>query len=273
MAESMLITTVAGTAIAEGDTVTGLVSGATATAHRVVVNGGSGAWDASGEGYLILTGVAGGPFNAAEALQVSAVTLANSTTVNTPYVFPAAGVYRFINHNFFGGSATYRTYGVNGVGSAFEIDESNIVSPILMPTNPVNAEANQTAAAPPNTPFLIEEHRGQLFLGFVGGSAQHSIPGVPLNFSGFLGAGEFGLGDEMTAMNSIVGNVLILSTTRETRGLFGTGVSNWELRIVAEQAGSLLHASQKIDTVYSLDDLGITSVARSDQFGDFIERS
>jgi hypothetical protein len=93
---------------------------------------------------------------------------------------------------------------------------------------------------------------------------------VPLNFSGFLGAGEFGLGDEGTSLNSIVGNVLIVSTTRETRGLFGTGVADWELRIVAEQSGSLLYGSQKIDTVYSLDDLGITSVARSDQFGDFV---
>jgi len=71
-------------------------------------------------------------------------------------------------------------------------------------------------------------------------------------------------------MNSIVGNVLILSTTRETRGLFGTSVADWNLRITAEQSGSVLYGSQKIDTVYSLDDLGVTSVARSDQFGDFV---
>ena len=71
-------------------------------------------------------------------------------------------------------------------------------------------------------------------------------------------------------MNSIVGNVLVLSTTRETRGLFGTSISDWELRIVAEQSGSLLNGSKKSDTVYSLDDLGITSIARSDQFGDFV---
>ena len=71
-------------------------------------------------------------------------------------------------------------------------------------------------------------------------------------------------------MNSIVGNVLVMSTTRETRGLFGTSVADWELKIIAEQSGSLLFASQKIDTVYSLDDLGITSVARTDQFGDFV---
>lgn len=256
--------------IFEGDTITGLSSSASATVHRVVLNGGSGAWDGSGEGYLVLTGVSGGPFTNDENLQVSAATKAVANGANAAFSFPVGGQYRFINHNFFGGSTTYRIYGCNGVGPAFEIDENKVVSPILMPINPVNTDTNQTGVSPTNTPFLIEEHRGHLFLAFEGGSAQHSATGEPLNFSGFLGAGEFGLGDELTSMNSIVGNVLILSTTRETRGLFGASVSDWELRIVAEQSGSLLYGSQKIDTVYSLDDLGITSVARSDQFGDFI---
>lgn len=251
--------------IFEGDTVTGLTSGASATVHRVVLNGGSVAWDGSGEGYLVLTGVTGGPFTDTEALQVSAATKANADGANTAFSFPVGGVYRFINHNFFGGAATYRAYGCNGVGPAFEIDENGVVSPILMPINPA------TGTAPPNnTPFLIEEHRNHLFLAFEGGSLQHSAPGTPLIFQGFLGAGEFGLGDDITSINSIVGNVLVASTSRETRGLFGTSVADWELKIVAEQSGSTLYGSQKIDTVYSLDDLGITSVARSDQFGDFI---
>ena len=253
------------TEIFEGDTVTGLTSGASATVHRVVLNGGSVAWDGSGEGYLVLTGVTGGPFIDTEALQVSAVTKANAIGVNTAFSFPVGGVYRFLNHNFFGGAATYRAYGCNGVGPAFEIDENGVVSPILMPINPA------TGTAPPNnTPFLIEEHRNHLFLAFEGGSLQHSAPGTPMVFQGFLGAGEFGLGDEITALNSIVGNVLVASTQRETRGLFGTSVADWELKVVAEQSGSTLYGSQKIDTVYSLDDLGVTSVARSDQFGDFI---
>jgi hypothetical protein len=268
MAEYLrFISVVASNEIAEGDTLTGLTSGASGTVHRVVLNGGSGAWDATGEGYVVLTGVTGGPFTDTEDLQVSAVTVANADGVEATFVLPAGGVYRFHNHNFFGGAETFRTYGVNGVGPAFEIDENKVVSPILMPTNAI---ADSGTPPPSNIPFLIEEHRGHLFLGFPGGSLQHSIPGEPLNFSGFLGAGEFGLGDELTSLNSVVGNVLVASTSRETRGLFGTGVADWELRIVAEQSGSLLHGSQKIDTVYSLDDLGITTVARSDQFGDFI---
>jgi hypothetical protein len=258
----------AGATVVEGDTLTGGISGATATIHRIVLNGSSGAgpaWDGNGEGYFVLTNVSG-TFQNGEDLESPALTdIATADGVNTAFAFSTGGIYRFHNHNFFGGADTYRAYGCNGVDPAFEIDENGVCSPILMPNNP------GTGTPPPNnTPYLIEEHRNHLFLGFEGGSLQHSTPGEPLVFSGFLGAGEFGLGDELTAINSIVGNVLIASTTRETRGLFGTDVSDWELRIVAEQSGSVLYGSQKIDTVYSLDDLGITSVARSDQFGDFI---
>jgi hypothetical protein len=257
----------------ENDTLNG-AGGASGTVHRVILNGGSGAWDASGEGYVILTGVTGGPFVNGEALDVGAGAVANADGIEATFAFSVDGVYRFINHNFFGGANTYRIYGCNGIDPGFEIDENRIVSPILMPTNPIPEtepdEFPTSAIAPTNTPFLVEEHRGHLFFAFEGGSCQHSIVGVPLNFSGFLGAGEFGLGDELTSMNSIVGNVLVLSTTRETRGLFGTSALDWELKITAEQSGSVLYGSQKIDTVYSLDDLGITSVARSDQFGDFV---
>jgi hypothetical protein len=258
----------AGATVAEGDTLTGGISGATGTIHRIVLNGGSVAWDSSGTGYFVLTNVMGGPFQNGEDLESPALTdIATADGVNVTFAFSVGGNYRFLNHNFFGSSTSYRTYGCNGVDPAFEIDENGIVSPILMPGTITGAT---TQAPTNNTPFLIEEHRGHLFLAFEGGSLQHSAPGTPLVFQAFLGAGEFGLGDEITSLNSIVGNVLVASTTRETRGLFGTGVSDWELRIVAEQSGSVLYGSQKIDTVYSLDDLGVTSVARSDQFGDFV---
>jgi hypothetical protein len=265
MAEYILFDTGA-TEFFEGDTLNG-AGGASGLIHRIILNGGSQAWDGSGTGYVVLTGVSGGPFVNGEALDVGAGTVANADGINITFAFSPGGVYRFINHNFFGSSTSYRIYGCNGIDPAFEIDEDGVVSPILMPGTITAAD---TQAPTNNTPFLIEEHKGHLWLMFEGGSLQHSIPGVPLNFSGFLGAGEFGLGDEGTSLNSIVGNVLVASTTRETRGIFGSSITDWELKIVAEQSGSILFGSQKIDTVYSLDDLGITSIARSDQFGDFV---
>ena len=86
MAETIPFTTLAGDEIVEGDTITGATSTETALVHRVILNGGSGAWDAGGgEGYLVVTG-ASGAFNAAEAQQVSAVSLATTTATNTEFV-------------------------------------------------------------------------------------------------------------------------------------------------------------------------------------------
>lgn len=247
----------------EGDTVTGGTSGASATVHRSVLLGGSTAND-DAYGYLVLTGVTSGPFQDNEALQISATTVATADGANVTFAFPADGFYRFHNHNFFGSSDTFRAYGVNGVGPAFEIDENNVVSPILMPKI---TEPDQPAN---NTPFLIEEHRNYLFLAFPGGRVIHSVLGEPLSLNGFLGAAEFGMGNPVTGLNSVVGNVLVITTERETRGLFGKDTTDWELRIVAEKTGGKLYTPRKLDTVYAFDDLGITSLSRTDSFGDFV---
>lgn len=256
----------AGANLAEGDTIEGTTSGETAVVHRIVLNGGSGAWDGTGEGYVILTSPSGA-FTSGEDFELATVPIFSAVGTPTQFSFPVNGRYQFLNHNFYGGADTLRVYGVNGEGPAFEIDENNVVSPILLPSNPI---ADSGTPPPANEPFMIEEHRGHLFLAFEGGSFIHSIPGEPLNLSGFLGAAEFGMGDEITGMNSVVGNVLVVKTRRTTKGLYGTDVTNWELRRIAEQSGAIAYSSQKIDTVYSVDDLGITSLARTDQFGDFV---
>jgi hypothetical protein len=246
----------------EGDTINGETSGATATVHRVVLHGGATATN-DAYGYLVLTGVTGS-FQDNENLREGATKFADSASASTQFAFPVGGTYQFTNHNFYGGSATFRTYGVNGVGPAFEIDENNIVSPLLLP---VVAEDEQPQS---NVPYMVEEHRNYLFLAFPGGSLVHAVIGDPLVVNGFLGAAEFGIGDEITGLNSVAGGVLVVSSQKEVRGLFGTDISDWELRLIGEKSGAKIRTAQKLDTVYALDDLGITSVARTDTFGDFI---
>lgn len=247
----------------EGDTVTGGTSGATATVHRIILHSGAPASN-DAAGYLVLTSVSGGPFQNNEDLEVSATVVASADGANTTFAFPVGGVYQFKNHNFYAGSDTYRTYGVNGVGPGFEIDENNIVSPILMPQTALN---NQPAS---NTPYLIEEHRNYLFIALPGGIFQHSSPGEPLTFNGFLGAAEFGMGEEITGMNSVVGGVLSITTERGSRGLYGKDTNDWELKSVSEKSGGLLYSAKVLDYVYSLNNLGVTSTERSDKFGDFV---
>lgn len=252
----------------EGDTITGVTSGASATVHRVIVFGGStGANDAVG--YLVLTGVTGGPFTDTENLQET-TTFAQAVGDSYQFSFAPGGTYRFRNNNFYGGSTTYRTYGVNGVGPAFEIDENNIVSPIILPTLADLDGADPNPPPDTDSPYLLEVHRNYLFLAYQGGKMVHTVLGEPLTVNGFLGAAEFGLGDEITGLNSVVGGVLVITTERETRGLFGFDITDWELKLIGEKTGGKLYTTQKLDTVYALDDLGITSVARTDQFGDFV---
>lgn len=247
----------------EGDTVTGGTSTATGTVHRIIQLGGS-TTNNDAYGYIVLTGITGGTFQDNEALNESATQFADADGTDTKFDFSPDGDYRFVNHNFFGGSGTYRTYGVNGVDPAFEIDENDVISPILFPLTALDDQPEF------NTPYLIEEHRNYLFLGFPGGRFAHSVNGEPLVFDGFLGAAEFGAGDELTGLQSVVGGVLVVSTERESRGLFGKDTTDWELKLVAERTGGKLHSTQKLDTVYSMGNLGITSLARTDQFGDFM---
>jgi hypothetical protein len=251
-----------------GDTVTGLSSGASGTIHRLTDWAGSyGGGDATG--YLSITGVTGGPFTDGEALQVGGVTIATANGGSTQVAFSIDGTYRMHSHNFFATSGSFRAYGVNGVDDAFEIDENSVVSSILIPTTADLVGITTNNIPPEGKPFLIEEHRNHLFLAFPGGRMVSCVVGEPLNFSAFLNAAEFGLGDEITGMNSVVGGVLVLTTERQTQGLFGLDISDWELRLIGEQTGGRLFSTQKLDTVYALDDLGITSVARTDTFGDF----
>ena len=253
----------------EGDTVTGGTSGASGTVHRVIQWAGSTSGN-DATGYLVLTSVTGGPFSDNEKLQVGGTDRADANGASATFSFAINGEYRFHNHNFFGNSTSFRTYGVDALGAAFELDENNVISPIIIPTVADLVGITTNNDPPAGAPFLVEEHRNHLFLAFPGGRVVHSVQGEPMNFSGFLNAAEFGLGDEVTGMNSVVGGVLVLTTERETRGLFGQNITDWELRLLGEQTGGRLYTTQKLDTVYSLDDLGVTSVARTDTFGDFV---
>ena len=248
--------------INEGDTITGLSSSASGVVYRYVQQSGAPGTN-NDTGYLVFQSVAGGPFTDNEALQIGGVTVATADGVETVFALSPGGVYRFINHNFFGGSATYNVYGCNGLDPAFEISEANVVSPILFPKTAV---AEQPAA---NMPFLIEEHRNYLFLALPGGRIVHTVHGEPLSLNGFLGAAEFGIGAEVTGLNSVTGGILVITTQSQTRGLDGKDISTWELKIVGEKTGGALYSTALLDTVYGLDDLGITSISRIQSFGDF----
>lgn len=249
-----------------GDTITDGAS-ASATVHRIISWAGSTSGD-DATGFIVMTGVTGSWADNAD-IQLGGNLVATANGASAQFAFSPEGEYRFISHNFFATSGGFRAYGVNGVDDAFEIDPDGVVSPILIPTVDDLVGVSSNNDPPSGKPFLIEEHRNHLFLAFPDGRVVHSSIGQPLNFSAFLSAAEFGLGADVTGLNSVVGGVLVMTTERDTAGLFGTTIADWEKRLIGEQTGGILYTTQKIDTVYGLDSLGITSVTRTDTFGDF----
>lgn len=241
---------------AVGDVVTG-PSGSATVKKVVVYNGAIQTSDASG--YLVLFGLAGS-FSNGQALQVGGVTRATADGASAAVKFNPGGAFRFVSHNFYAGSATYNVYGCDGVNPAFEWDGVTL-SPILMP--------NLVGAPFDNAPHRVIAHKGHLFLAFRGGSLQHSVVGEPLTFNGFLGAAEFGAGAEITDLAQQAGDVLLVYTRRSTLGLYGNGLDDWQMKPVAPEAGAIAGSAQTLGTSIALDDRGLTSVQRSQAYGNF----
>ena len=242
-----------------GDTVTGGTSGATGTVHKVVIFAGAyGTGDALG--YLALTGVTG-TFVDTENLQVSAVTNAVATADSEQFALAPGGRYDFTTTNFLASASTYRTYCAGGQGPAFEIDENQVVTPILLDLSLGDAPSE-------NNPYLVEEFDGALWLMFPGGSLQKSIVGDPLTFNGFLGAAEFGLGDEGTGLVNSAGRVLVALTRRSTHGFFPVELG-YQKRLLSDRSGGFLHSAEELNSIFVMDDSGIVDLTRSDTFGDY----
>jgi hypothetical protein len=244
-----------------GQIVVGVSSLATATIYAAVPQ------DIT-VGYLALTGVVG-TFTNGENLSINNQIFAAASSGPTVFNFGTGtnvfkSFYRFMNKNFFASSSTYNTYGVNNLTAAFQIDQNNVVMPILLPQT---ALTNQPAA---NTPFFLAEYQNFLWLAFPGGIVQQSVQGVPYQFDGFLGAAEFGVGAEITGMYSIVGPALAIMTTKDSWTINGTSDASFTLTKAAEKVGAVKYAAQGLDTVYALNELGITSLSRTQSYGNFV---
>lgn len=247
--------------ITEGSTtLDGATSGASATVLKIIKHAGS--WGIDAVGYVMLD-TPSGAFVDGENLQVGGATKAVADGGSALYSFAPGGRFEFESHNFYGQADTYRVYGCDGVNPAFEIDENDVLTPVLLP--------NLTEAPDVNNPKYLAVFNGHLFLGFAGGSVQHSIPGEPLVIDGFLGSAEFGLGDEITGFRAEAGNVLLCFTRRQTSGLYGNNITDWQLRPVSPETGALAYTVQRVGTTLAWDDRGIISLSRTDAFGDFAD--
>lgn len=243
--------------MAEGDTITGATSGATAILTRVALTSGTFA-AGSAAGRLIFASQTG-TFQA-EDLNVGAnlnvATIAGNSSAIT-FAVPS-GRFEFVNHNFGGSVNTKRMYGCDGKNRAFEFDGTVFV-PIA-------------TGMTTDTPSHITAHKNQLFLSFTG-SVQHSGPGTPYIFTPVTGASEIAMGDTVTGFMVQPGGsgqaALAILTRNNTAVLYGSGVASWDLVFFNQQAGGYEHTIQNVFNTVMLDDRGITTLATSQNFGNF----
>lgn len=246
-------------AVAEGTSITGASSSASGTVKRFVKN--SGSYGSTAGGYMVVDITSGGPFTSGENIQISGPTTICVATANSSQIsFANSGAFQFIQHNFYGSTATQRVYGCDGVNPAFEFD-GDVLTPIYFPGATPNPSWN--------TPTYIESHSTYLFLAFPTGQIAHSSIGEPLVYSALLGAGEFGLGDSPTGMVSRAGAVLAIYTRNKVYGLYGKDAGSWELKLISETSGAIANTVQGVGRIFALDDKGITPLDRVQNFGDF----
>lgn len=238
--------------ISEGQTITQLVSGATALVKRVVLE--SGAWGADAAGRLIISNITG-TFNAVNALQVGAVTKATATSLATAITILPGGKYETTNYNFYGSTATYRMYGCDGVNRGFEFD-GTIYVPI-------------STGMTTDTPLHIAIHKQQLFFTF-NASLQNSGVGTPYDWTPVLGADERGMGDEITGLSVLVGDALGVFSERSIAQILGDTVVNFVQDSISPEVGSVEYAVQRLGAnTLIIGTPGIMRIASSQDYGNF----
>ena len=176
--------------------------------------------------------------------------------VSTVFVFAPGGRFDFVNYNFYGAAGSQRMYGVNGKNRGFEFDGTSLI--------PISTGMTI------DTPTHLASHKNRLFFSFPKGSLQFSAPGTPTIWSALIGAGEIGIGDEITAVYSVRQDVLGIWASASVSLLYGNGIADFNLRKNSFQTGGIPFSIQEMDGVVTfVDPRGMFSLNAVQQYGDF----
>jgi len=241
---------------AEGDTITGSTSSATAVITRVVTEAGTvEGGDASGR---LIFATQTGTFQA-ENLDigdsVDAGTIADNSSA---IVLLPSGRVKSIQSNLGGAIGTRRVYGCDGVNRGFEFD-GTVYVPI---------STGMATDAPEN----IVVFKFHLFFSF-GASVQFSSPGDPFVWLPVLGASEIALGDNVTGFSvqrgSATGGALAIFSRNSTNMLYGNVKADFNLVPQKLEVGGFANSVQNIGFTIIYDDNGIIDLRAAQEFGNF----
>jgi hypothetical protein len=208
-----------------------------------------GVWEFNGVLYAFRNNAAG------TACIMHKATSSGWTAVTTPTLV-ASGDFEFVNHNFTGSSATGKMYGVDGKNKAFQFDGTTFTQ--------------LTTGMTTDTPTHVGIHKNHLFLSFGGGSIQHSGVGDPTSWTLNTGAGELGIGTEITNIDSMRGNALVISGADDVSILYGTSSADWDLKSFSTELGVVSRTAEVIDSgLLWFNGRNITSLHTTQSFGDF----
>ncbi len=170
---------------------------------------------------------------------------------------PPDGRYEFIVYNFKGAASSKALYGVSGTHKGFEWTGS-------VWTDITTGMAN-------DKPTHLAAHKNYLFFSFPNGSLQNSGAGDPTGtWTPRTGAQEIGIGDEITGLKSLRGGVLAVYGDNSTHLLYGSGSSDWELKVHADESGAAAGSVQEgPGGAVAIDNRGLVPIAASQNFGDF----
>lgn len=248
-------------AIAEGATVIGATSGATAVARRVVVQEGSWGGTALAEGRLIFSSVTG-TFVDNENILVGAVVHAVVNGTASQMAFAPGGRVQAVVANFGGGQTNRRMYFCDSVNRAFEWDGTYLV-PI-------------TSGMSPDAPTCIQVHKQHLFLAF-SHSLQFSGIANPYAWSPVLGAGEIALNAPITNLIVLPGDqssgAMGVYTETDTSVLYGSSEADFKLSNFNTGTGSRAYTAQNMDQTYAFSERGVMALGTTLNFGNFLAAS
>lgn len=238
--------------IIDGNTVTQLVSGATALVKRVVLE--SGAWGADAAGRLIITTITG-TFDATHDLQVAAATQATASSLATAITILPGGKVETVNYNFGSEVTTERMWGADGKNRAFEFDGTTYV--------PIGT------AFTTDTPLHIKAHQGHLWLSFIG-SIGHSGLNRPYEWTAFVGADEIGIGYENTGFCELPGDAIGIVSEKNIFQITGHSTTDFQIERVSPSSGGLAYTVREFmggAIMFGLQ--GVVKVESSDSYGNF----
>jgi hypothetical protein len=269
------------TAFEIGETVSGGTSSATGTIERVITQ--SGLYDGTAAGYMVLSNVVGA-FTDAENITSASGDADASTFVAIELT--AGGQYEFVNHNFYGAANRNRMYFCNGGGAAYEWDGSTLV-PIytnisagpLATFDLVLARNGDTVISRSDAivimrsefdrPSYVAQYANHLFLAYPGGSAVFSGLGEPLDYRTTVGAGEIGVGDEITGLLGSASTSLVIFCRSKIDYLTGSDAATFTKQTISDSAGAFPRTVAMMDQPIYLDDGGLRNMSTTQAFGDW----